>query len=87
MKTPRVVVRDDALPNAKTYRPKLYHLYAEADVAEDLNRKGAQATEPLPELVQTAYTLLGADWRAALHAWQAAGHTSPPVMLTVCNRT
>ncbi len=87
VKTPRVVVRDDALPNAKTYRPKLYHLYAEADVAEDLNRKGAQATEPLPELVQTAYTLLGADWRAALHAWQAAGHTSPPVMLTVCNRT
>jgi type III restriction enzyme len=40
----------------------------------------------LPKLVQDAYTLLGADWRAALHTWQAAGHTSPPVMLTVCNR-
>jgi type III restriction enzyme len=37
-------------------------------------------------LVQDAYTLLGADWRAALQDWQAAGHHSPPVMLTVCNR-
>ena len=25
VKTPRVVVRDDALPDAKTLRPKLYH--------------------------------------------------------------
>ena len=27
VKTPRVVVRDDALPNAKTYKSKLYHIY------------------------------------------------------------
>ena len=37
--------------------------------------------------MQDAYTLLGADWRATLKQWQEAGHTSPPVMLTVCNRT
>ena len=37
--------------------------------------------------MQEAYTLLGADWRETLKDWQAAGHTSPPVMLTVCNRT
>jgi type III restriction enzyme len=37
--------------------------------------------------VQDAYTLLGADWRAALNDWQQAGHVSPPVLLTVCNRT
>jgi len=87
VKTPRVVVRDDALPDAKTLRPKLYHLYRDAAVADDLNRRGAQPHEPLPKLVQDAYTLLGADWRAAWHDWQAAGHTSPPVLLTVCNRT
>jgi type III restriction enzyme len=38
-------------------------------------------------LVQDAYTLLGADWRAALEDWRANDHVSPPVMLTVCNRT
>jgi Type III restriction enzyme, res subunit len=86
VKTPRVVVRDDALPNAQTFKSKLYHLYREPEVAEDLNRRGAEPHESLPKLVQDAYTLLGADWRAALQAWAAAGHTSPPVMLTVCNR-
>ena len=86
VKTPRIVVRDDALPNARTMRSKLYHIYREADVAEDLNRK-AEAHEPLPKLIQDAYTLLGADWCAALRDWQEAGHTSPPVILTVCNRT
>ncbi|MCO5102386.1 MAG: YfjI family protein [Burkholderiaceae bacterium] len=86
VKTPRVVVRDDALPNAQTLRPKLYHLYREAEVAEDLNRK-AEPHEALPALVQQAYTLLGADWRATAADWAAQGHLSPPVMLTVCNRT
>ena len=57
VKTPRVVVRDDALANAQTYRSKLYHLYNEAEVKEDLNRK-AEPHEPLPDLVQNAYTLL-----------------------------
>ncbi|MEO5607573.1 MAG: type III restriction endonuclease subunit R, partial [Polaromonas sp.] len=86
VKTPRVVVRDDALPNAQTLRPKLYHIYREPEVAEDLNRK-AEAHEPLPLLVQQAYTLLGADWRETARLWKDAGHQSPPVMLTVCNRT
>ncbi|MCD6673172.1 MAG: DEAD/DEAH box helicase family protein [Burkholderiaceae bacterium] len=87
VKTPRVVVRDNALPNAQTYRSKLYHLYREPEVAEDLNARGAEPDQPLPQLVQEAYTLLGADWRETLKAWQANRHTSPPVMLTVCNRT
>ncbi|MDY0269439.1 BPTD_3080 family restriction endonuclease [Trichloromonas sp.] len=86
VKTPRVVIRDDALPNTQDYRSKLYHIYREAEVADDLNRK-AEPHEPLPKLVQDAYTLLGADWRATLKDWNDAGHTSPPVMLTVCNRT
>ena len=87
VKTPRVVIRDSALANAQTYRSKLYHLYREPEVADDLNRRGAEPHESLPQLVQQAYTLLGADWREAAKDWLAAGHTSPPVMLTVCNRT
>lgn len=87
VKTPRVVVRDDALPDAQTLRSKLYHLYREPDVAQDLNRRGAEPHEPLPALVHQAYTLLGADWRETARQWSEAGHTSPPVLLTVCNRT
>lgn len=87
VKTPRVVIRDNALPNAQTYRSKLYHLYREPEVAEDLNARGAESDRPLPQLVQEAYALLGADWRETLKAWQANRHSSPPVMLTVCNRT
>ena len=37
--------------------------------------------------MKDAYTILGADWRAAQQEWHKAGHHSPPVMLTVCNRT
>jgi type III restriction enzyme len=86
VKTPRVVIRDDALPNTRDYRSRLYHIYREVEVADDLNRK-AEPHEALPKLVQDAYTLLGADWRETLKQWQEAGHTSPPVILTVCNRT
>lgn len=86
VKTPRVVIRDDALPDTKTFRSKLYHIYRDPEVADDLNRK-AEAHESLPKLVQDAYTLLGADWRETQRLWREAGHTSPPVMLTVCNRT
>jgi len=86
VKTPRVVVRDDAVPDAKTMRSKLYHLYREDSVHQDLNRK-AERHEALPKLVQDAFTLLGADWRETRARWQEAGHHSPPVMLTVCNRT
>lgn len=86
VKTPRVVIRDDALADAKTYRSRLYHIYRDPEVQNDLARRGAEPHEPLPQLVQTAYTLLGADWREALKDWIDSGHTSPPVMLTVCNK-
>ncbi|MDQ5909085.1 MAG: type restriction enzyme [Pseudomonadota bacterium] len=85
VKTPRVVVRDDALPDAKTYRSKLFHLYNDSEVKDNLNSK-AQPHEPLPPLVQTAYTILSNDWKNTLEDWQRHGHTIPPVMLTVCNR-
>lgn len=85
VKTPRVVVRDGVVPDTRTLRPKLYHLYRDPSVHEDLNRK-AEPHEPLPALVQQAYTLLGADWREYRGQWEELGHSSPPVMLTVCNR-
>ncbi|WP_333688087.1 BPTD_3080 family restriction endonuclease [Methylococcus capsulatus] len=86
VKTPRVVVRDDALANVQSYKSKLYHLYDEAEVKEDLNRK-AGPHEPLPDLVQKAYALLAHDWRETARRWREAGHDTPPVLLTVCNRT
>ncbi len=86
VKTPRVVVRDDAVPDAKTYKSRLYHIYNDPDVKDDLNRK-AEPEEPLPDLVVNAYYLLGYDWREAWKAWRKAGQPIPPVMITVCNRT
>jgi type III restriction enzyme len=86
VKTPRVVVRDDAVPDAKTYKSRLYHIYNDPDVKDDLNRR-ANPEEPLPDLVLNAYYLLGYDWRETLKAWREAGLCTPPVMITVCNRT
>src|SRR3546814_6051864 len=74
------------MPDAKTLRSKLYHIYRDPEVAEDLNRK-AEPHEALPKLVKDAYTILGADWRETARQWAESKHHSPPVMLTVCNRT
>lgn len=86
VKTPRVVVRDDAVPDARTYKSRLYHIYNDPDVKDDLNRR-ANPEEPLPDLVLNAYYLLGYDWRETWKAWNAAALPTPPVMITVCNRT
>ncbi len=87
VKTPRVVVRDDALPNAKTYKSRLYHIYNDPDVKDDLNQKAAPPETPLPDLVLNAYYLLGYDWREWKHKCEEQGQPTPPVMITVCNRT
>jgi len=86
VKTPRVVVRDDAVPDAKTYKSRLYHIYNDPEVKDDLNRR-ARAEEPLPDLVLSAYYLLGYDWSETQKAWSEAGLPTPPVMITVCNHT
>ncbi|OGI44466.1 MAG: type III restriction endonuclease subunit R [Candidatus Muproteobacteria bacterium RIFCSPHIGHO2_01_FULL_65_16] len=86
VKTPRVVVRDDAVPDARTYKSRLYHLYNDREVKDDLNRR-AEPQEPLPDLVTNAYHLLGYDWRSTAETWQQAGAKTPPVMITVANRT
>jgi type III restriction enzyme len=84
VKTPRVVVRDDAMPDVRTYKSKLYHIYEH--VRDDLNRS-AEDYEPLPDLAMNAYLLLGKDWLATYEAWQKLGYSTPPVMITVANRT
>lgn len=86
VKTPRVVVRDDAIPNAKTYKSRLYHIYCDSEVKDDLSRK-AKPEEPLPDLVINGYYLLGYDWRETAKAWGEVGFRTPPVMITVANRT
>lgn len=84
VKTPRVVIRDDGVPDSKSYTSKLYHIYEH--VRDDLNRK-AEPQEPLPDLVLNAYYLLGKDWLETAERWKAEGFPTPPVMITVANRT
>ena len=86
VKTPRVVIRDDAVPDARTYKSRLYHIYNDSEVKDDLNRK-AKPEEPLPDLVMNGYSLLGYDWRETAKNWDIAGFKTPPVMITVANRT
>lgn len=86
VKTPRVVVRDDGTPDAATFRSKLYHIYVDETVREDINRS-AQPEVPLPDLLTQAYYLLGKDWLEAYKEWRNEGQTIPPVMITVANRT
>lgn len=85
VKTPRVVVRDDS-ERTKELKSKLYHIYMDDEVKDDINRK-AEETEPLPDLVINAYYLLGKDWLEAKKDWEKSGHKVPPVMITVANRT
>lgn len=84
VKTPRVVVRDDGAPAVKTYKSKLYHIYEY--VKDDLNRKALEQ-QPLPDLMTNAYYLLGKDWLETFKTWKQSHRTTPPVMITVANRT
>ena len=53
---------------------------------DDVNRK-AQEFEPLPALVVNGYYLLGKDWLATKESWDKVGFKTPPVMISVANRT
>ncbi|MEN6371752.1 MAG: DEAD/DEAH box helicase family protein [Armatimonadota bacterium] len=85
VKTPRVVVRDDG-KYTREYKSRLYHIYMDPEVKDDLNRK-AEEHEPLPSLVSNAYYLLGKDWLETANVWKEAGMRTPPVMITVANTT
>jgi type III restriction enzyme len=87
VKTPRVGIRDDGKMDAQL-RPRLYHIYADPEVHDDLNSP-AEETQPLPDLIQNAYYLLGKDWLATKELWEHSDPpaATPPVMITVANRT
>ncbi len=85
VKTPRVVIRDDGKMGAD-YKSRLYHIYNDPEVKDDVNRK-AQEFEPLPDLVVNGYYLLGKDWLATRESWAEIGFKIPPVMISVANRT
>ena len=85
VKTPRVVVRDDS-ERTKELKSRLYHIYADDEVKDDINRK-ADETEPLPDLLINAYYLLVKVWQETKNDWESVGHKVPPVMITVANRT
>lgn len=86
VKTPRVVVRDDGTPDAKTMKSKFYHIYTDPEVKNDINRAANKETA-LPDLVTKAYYFLGLDWVETLNLWRKNNSETPPVMITVCNRT
>jgi type III restriction enzyme len=85
VKTPRVVFRDDS-KKTQELKPRLYHIYMDPEVKDNINRK-AEETEPLPDLVSNAYYLLGKDWLETKQKWEEEGQTIPPVIITVANRT
>lgn len=85
VKTPRVVVRDDSV-RTRELKSRLYHIYMDDEVKDDINRK-ADETDPLPDLVTNAYYLLGKDWLETKKDWMKVGYKIPPVMITVANRT
>lgn len=84
VKTPRVVIRDDG-KLTRDYKSRLYHIYNDQEVKDDINRK-AEEHEPLPDLVINAYYLLGKDWLETSEKWEKTGRNTPPVIITVTNR-
>ena len=80
-----MVVRDDA-KLGKDFKSRLYHIYMDETVKDDINRK-VEPHVPLPDLVNTAYTILGNDWDETRKRWEAERAPTPPVMITVANLT
>ncbi len=85
VKTPRVVIRDDGRLS-KDHKSRFYHIYNDDEVKDDLNRKALEQ-EPLPDLVTNGYYLLGKDWLETYRSWKSRGMPTPPVMISVANRT
>lgn len=85
VKTPRIVIRDNSRKNEEL-KSRLYHIYMDPDVKNNLNLK-EDPSYPLHDFVINAYYLLGQDWLKTKEEWEKEGHKIPPVMITVANRT
>lgn len=86
VKTPRIVIRDNSVNRDEQMRTKLFHIYNDETVKDDLNRN-AKESEPLPQLVTNAYMLLCKDWLDTKEKWEQDKMQVPPCMITVANRT
>ena len=75
VKTPRVVICDDAVPGAKTYKSRRYRNYQIPEVKDDLDRR-AKPEDPLQDLVTNGCHLLDYDWRKTARA-ATATRTEP----------
>jgi type III restriction enzyme len=85
VKTPRVVVKSDDKAISDEMRSKLFHLYNEPEIKDNLQQKNEDT--PLPSLLLNAYMLLGEDWLKTYEEWMRDGSQIPPVMITVANTT
>ena len=87
VKTPTVAVRDSSWGSEKIKgdRSKLFHIYYEEGIKENLNQK-CEANVDLPDLVRSAFKILSSDWLNTKMNW--VEHKSvPPSMIVICNNT
>lgn len=85
VKTPTVAVRDSSYSSDKMKedRSKLFHIYYEEGIREDLNKK-YEPNVDLPDLVKNAFKILSTDWLSTKNEWK---NGVPPSMIVICNNT
>lgn len=84
VKTPRVVIRDNSYASSDD-KSRLYHIYNNDEVKNDLNAPRAGESTELPDLLKNAYLLLAQDWNQTKDEWLKHESSTPPVMITVAN--
>ena len=60
------------------FKSRRYHIYTDPTVKDDINQK-VEAHVLLPDLVNTAYTILGNDWSETRKRWEQEGAPIPYV--------
>lgn len=85
VKTPTVAVRDSSYGSEQIQndRSKLFHIYYEEGIKENLNQK-CEANIDLPDLVRSAFKILSTDWLSTKNSW---ANSVTPSMIVICNNT
>lgn len=89
VKTPTVAVRDSSYGSEQTQndRSKLFHIYYEEGIKENLNQK-CEPNVDLPDLVRQGFKILSTDWAKDKDDWKKTKPDSvPPSMIVICNNT
>ena len=89
VKTPRISVKDDSGKFSADMRSRLYHIYANPEVASNLKTNNIK--KELPDLIKMAYFILNQHWLNKKTEWEKISKENnapsiPPVMITVCNK-